>query len=503
MKNRSTIQPITQPRHAARAPRAGVDRQTRRIIERRTVNTTTQRLARINIAGGFTFDARGNMLTKDPAGTINDLGFSFDRANRLLEVKRNNVLQSVYRYDANGHRTKTITPSSGDFRYQVYSQSGQFLWDANFDKDQANHLVHQTTDDYIHLQGRLIAKRESVSSVPTDEDRLPLFEDGFETLLRTPEASNAAPITAKDLHANPFEPNAVAAISVQYVHVDALGSPIAESDSAGNLIGSRSYYDPYGQPLTTPTEGQPNCTGHQFDSSTGLIQAQKRFYDPMTCRFISTDPVSVDLDSARNFSRYAYAANMPYKMIDPDGGENRIFTDGTVKKDIITAIERGSMTQVNAVVLHRTAGSTAESAISQWKKGGAGTHFIIDKDGTITQTANVTQKTDHVGKIKSRCAAEGSCTAGKWEPTGTHRTESKKAYPDRYPTNADSIGIEVVGAFDKTTSKYDTPTTEQIDSVSTLVEALKSDEGLDDDDIYKHGDVSNKEPAEGEELGYD
>jgi len=36
-------------------------------------------------------------------------------------------------------------------------------------------------------------------------------------------------------------------------------------------------------------------------------------------RFISVDPVGVDLSSGSNFSRYRYAANNPYTFTDPDG----------------------------------------------------------------------------------------------------------------------------------------------------------------------------------------
>jgi RHS repeat-associated protein len=292
---------------------------------RYVINAATQRLDRINNAVGmqlitYQHDVRGNTTQKNQTG--NNLAFLFDRANRLTEVKRNNAVVSAYRYDGNGRRIKSVKPD-GDFRYQIYSQAGQYLWDANFDEDQANQQVIQTAYNYIHLGRRLIAKRKSENSSTVPESQLPLFADGFETLLREPDTTQLARITAKNSADNPFEPDATAAISVQYVHVDALGSPVAESDIAGNLIGSRSYYEPFGHPLTIPVEGSPSYTGHQFDASTGLIQAQQRFFDPSTGRSPSTDPVGVDTKSAWNFNRYAYANNSPYKFTDPDGRYGR------------------------------------------------------------------------------------------------------------------------------------------------------------------------------------
>ncbi|MBI2397880.1 MAG: RHS repeat-associated core domain-containing protein [Xanthomonadales bacterium] len=103
--------------------------------------------------------------------------------------------------------------------------------------------------------------------------------------------------------------------SIVYVHTDALGSPVAETSTNATVIpGSRTQYEPYGKPLTTPREGAPSYTGHQHDTSTGLIYAQQRYYDPALGRFLSTDPMAVDMGAAGNWNRYAYAANNPYRL---------------------------------------------------------------------------------------------------------------------------------------------------------------------------------------------
>ena len=81
----------------------------------------------------------------------------------------------------------------------------------------------------------------------------------------------------------------------------------------------RTQYEPYGVPLTTPDDGAPSYTGHQYDRDTGLVYAQQRYYDPMLGRFHGVDPMAVDTNSAFNFNRYAYANNSPYRFTDPDG----------------------------------------------------------------------------------------------------------------------------------------------------------------------------------------
>jgi RHS repeat-associated protein len=104
---------------------------------------------------------------------------------------------------------------------------------------------------------------------------------------------------------------------VIYYHTDALGTPVAITDQAGNVI-ERSEFEPYGELLNRPLEDGPGYTGHVSDAATGLVYMQQRYYDPMIPRFLSVDPVTVD-SAGGNFNRYWYANNNPYKFYDPDG----------------------------------------------------------------------------------------------------------------------------------------------------------------------------------------
>jgi len=55
------------------------------------------------------------------------------------------------------------------------------------------------------------------------------------------------------------------------------------------------------------------------DGGTGLTYMKAGYYDPVAMRFLSPDPVYVDLGSGANFNRYWYANNNPYRFTDPDG----------------------------------------------------------------------------------------------------------------------------------------------------------------------------------------
>lgn len=107
--------------------------------------------------------------------------------------------------------------------------------------------------------------------------------------------------------------------TVEYIHTDALGSPVAVTNSAGQVIERREY-EPYGRQLVpTAVADGPGFTGHVSDAATGLDYMQQRYYDPTIGRFLSVDPVTANSGTGANFNRYWYANNNPYKFIDPDG----------------------------------------------------------------------------------------------------------------------------------------------------------------------------------------
>jgi len=126
-----------------------------------------------------------------------------------------------------------------------------------------------------------------------------------------------------------------------------------------------------------------------------------------------------------------------------------------VNSSISKAITRGAMTAVNGIIVHQT-GYLAPNVFNSYTNPASnGAHFLIDTDGTIYQTVSVFNKAYHVGRLKARCLFEKKCTPTeigklqKWaddrNTKETHKWESAKPFPKRFPSNEDSIGIECVG----------------------------------------------------------
>lgn len=108
---------------------------------------------------------------------------------------------------------------------------------------------------------------------------------------------------------------AIAVDTVEYIHTDALGSPVAVTDAYGN-VRERTVYEPYGAATNRVVGDGPGYVDHVTDASTGLSYMQQRYYDPDSATFLSVDPISA---SESIFSRYGYARGNPYGFTDPDG----------------------------------------------------------------------------------------------------------------------------------------------------------------------------------------
>lgn len=189
--------------------------------------------------------------------------------------------------------------------------------------------------------------------------------------------------------------------------------------------------------------------------------------------------------------------------------KNGTFLDNRVIQQQFAGIEHGALTTISALVIHQTDTSTLQQTLNSYAAGGNGAHFLIDKNGQIYQTANLKRKCWHVGAyLKSKCLAIDikTCTnepelkrvlATKWPAykVALDAYERNKPYPERYPVNSDSIGIEIVGkSLSRTT--YEPIDVVQEASLKWLVSELVTLLSLTDKDIYKHPDVSYKNSGE-------
>jgi RHS repeat-associated protein len=112
-------------------------------------------------------------------------------------------------------------------------------------------------------------------------------------------------------------------LSVEYYHVDALGTVRAVTDQNGSVV-RRHDYAPFGEeiPPQALTGDNLRFTGKERDPETQLDYFGARYYSNWTGRFTTVDP-AVPVVAAKKdpqlWNRYSYVRNNPLRYIDPDG----------------------------------------------------------------------------------------------------------------------------------------------------------------------------------------
>ncbi len=123
----------------------------------------------------------------------------------------------------------------------------------------------------------------------------------------------------------PTEPH-----DVLFYHTDHLGSSSVITDVNGILVQETASY-PFGHPRNdfiadpnNPFRADYKFTGKEKDKETGLMYYEARYYEPVTGRFVSVDPVAEEpaewlLTKPQLTNVCSYTGNNPLKYIDLEG----------------------------------------------------------------------------------------------------------------------------------------------------------------------------------------
>jgi RHS repeat-associated protein len=212
-----------------------------------------------NRLGGLTVNGVMQGYGYDAGGNLTVRGaqtFTFDIGNRLNTAWG----KASYAYDGHGRRLQMLF-NNGTSRLQFYGQGGKLLLSRFFGA--GDYTYH------VYLGDRLIAETNTVTGT-------------------------------------------------SYSHTDALGSPVARTNSSAQVT-SRTRYEPYGATAGGTIPNGIGFTGHVDDPDTSLVYMQQRYYEPIAARFLSVDPITTEFKTGGHFNRYAYAQDNPYKYVDPDG----------------------------------------------------------------------------------------------------------------------------------------------------------------------------------------
>lgn len=207
-----------------------------------------------------------------------------------------------------------------------------------------------------------------------------------------------------------------------YYYTDPQGNVLAKADAQGNIVATYDYA-PYGSSVASMgmSPNGPGYTGHVNDPDTGFIYMQARYYDPVTGRFLSIDPVAPSAGNAFNFNRYTYVNNNPINHTDPDG---RCIWDGCIFEIAVAGALLGGGIDVGVQKwlhpqqpINKT--EVAISAVGGALTAGSGAVLTgAAVKGSITVGQAVLRQAAVSGTVGAASSAGGDVANGK-TPSGT------------------------------------------------------------------------------------
>ena len=262
---------------------------------------------------GFDWDDNGNMVYKDDGAYA--WNYTYDTLNRLTAVHKDGDLSALYTYDAGGRRVRSWENITGGVTTD-YMYSGLNVI------DEINSGVHER---HIYSGGMHIASNTTGS--------------------------------------------------VEYYHVDHLGSTRLKTAANGSAI-YESNYEPFGPSSGESGSEDYRYTGKQEDT-TGLYYYGARYYDPDVGRFITRDTFPGYRRNPQSLNKYIYCLNNPHKYNDPTGNQFEYVDDlttivATLYFMYVAApqLERlfTNLQSLGAVTLAPSPTSTASDGIEQYRE---------------------------------------------------------------------------------------------------------------------------------------
>lgn len=214
------------------------------------------------VYAGFEYDASGNMTWRDtPAGAA---ALAWDGLDQIRMVHGANGAE-VYLYDHSGARMLAVN-----------RQEGVRFW---FGESETHYTLDGAqTRRYLHLSG------------------------GGATLARLEDG---------------------AAVELQYA--DALQNLMLSLGADGTQAAGFQY-GPFGEVVSASGDAnhRRQFNGKENDALSGLRYYGYRYYDPLTLRWVSADPLyrfvpDIGLEEPQRMNLYAFSLNNPLRYYDPDG----------------------------------------------------------------------------------------------------------------------------------------------------------------------------------------
>ncbi len=289
----------------------------------------------------FTYDADGNITSMTRSNGINAT-FTRDNNGRVTRLVDGSLTDLQYGYDAAGRITSMsgtwpldpaglLTTETKSFTVDAASQvnSSGYAYDTRGRSTQlpGHTLTWDGAERLTGLDGVTFAYNGQSEIVSRTEGAITTRYYHNHTLGLSPIVAEQQGTSFTRYYV--FTPSGQLLYSIDprnsnapaFYHRDQIGSTLALTDGAGTVTDSYAY-GPYGKMLGhTGASDQP----YTFVGTMGvrqegdIYQMRRRYYDPVTTKFLSREPVWPQTEKPESLNPYQYALANPLGNLDPEG----------------------------------------------------------------------------------------------------------------------------------------------------------------------------------------
>lgn len=272
--------------------------------------------------GEFSYSAAGNVLSADVTWTgsteTRDVAYSYGATDAQavdhLQDLATNSTYAAFAYDPVGNMTFRRTPEGDTLLH----------WNALGQVREVEAPNGTETYFYDHSFQRMLLVNEQEGVRFWFNERETHYNLAGVEDLNYLHLSAGGPALARVENGTDIE--------LQYA--DALQNLMFSLDAAGNVVASL-VYGPFGEVVaeTGSADHRRQFNGKENDAATGLRYYGYRYYDPLTLRWSSADPLysfvpDLGLHGPQRMNLYTFSLNNPVRYYDPDGREAKEGDEG-------------------------------------------------------------------------------------------------------------------------------------------------------------------------------
>jgi RHS repeat-associated protein len=295
----------------------------------------------------YVYDAVGNILkmqhrSSDPANPGWTRAYVYAEASLTELAKTSNRLSSTvvgsgateaYFHDVYGNLTAMphLPLMRWDFHNQLQATARQVV--GNGGTPETTWYVYDASGQRVR---KVTERQAGVGQMPTRKTER-IYLGGFEIYREYASDGSTVDLERETLHVMDDKrrialvetrtrgSDGSSAQLIRYQVSNHLDSANLELDDQGQIISYEEYF-PYGSTSYqavrsgTETPKRYRYTGKESDEESGFNYHKERYYIPWLARWASTDPAGIK--AAINL--YAYVANHPTSLVDPNGREPRL-----------------------------------------------------------------------------------------------------------------------------------------------------------------------------------